>query len=61
MVNDVCTPAQNPLLQWPTSTGGGYYPHPQVGNPAGPVLSTSNPDYTTILNWIAAGTCATPS
>jgi hypothetical protein len=61
MVSDVCTPAQNPLLLWPTSTGGGYYPHPQVGSPAGPVLSTTSPDYTAILNWISTGTCATPS
>lgn len=58
MVTDVCTPAQNPLLLRPTSNGSGLYTHPQVGTPAAPVLSTTDADYTTILNWIATGTCS---
>jgi hypothetical protein len=58
MVTNVCTPSQNPLLLRPTSTGGGTYPHPQIGSPAGPVLLTTDADYNTILSWIASGTCS---
>jgi hypothetical protein len=56
-ISDVCTPAQNPLLLRPISTGGAPFPHPQIGTPAHPVLSISDPDYQTILAWIATGTC----
>ena len=56
-ISNVCTPAQNPLLLRPTSNGTGPFPHPQIGSPAHPVLATTEPDYQTILNWIATGTC----
>lgn len=56
-ISDVCTPPLNPLLQRPTSDGSGPFPHPQIGNPAHPVLATTDADYTTILNWIATGKC----
>jgi len=56
-ISDVCKPAQNPLLLRPTSTGAAPVPHPQIGTPAHPVLSITDPDYQTILAWIATGTC----
>lgn len=54
MVNNVCDAANTPLLRRPTSTGTNPV-HPQVGTPAGPVLTATEADYTTIFNWINAG------
>lgn len=53
MVSDVATPANNDLLTKPISTDGNV--HPQISDGAGgtkAVMSVSDPDYTTILNWI---------
>ena len=55
MVNNVCAPDANPLLQRPTSNGLGPYPHPQTAT--GPVLNPTESDYLTIRNWIATGDC----
>ncbi len=54
MVNNVCDAANTPLLRRATSTGTNPV-HPQVGTPAGPVLTVTDADYTTIFNWINAG------
>jgi hypothetical protein len=53
MVSDVANPASNNLLTKPTSTNGAI--HQQISDGAGgtkAVMSTSEADYTTILNWI---------
>lgn len=56
-ISNVCTPAQNPLLLRPTSTGTGPFPHPQIGTPPHPVLAATDADYQALLAWIATGTC----
>jgi len=58
MVTNICNPPENPLLLWPTSTGNVLFPHPQVGTPPMPVMSTTDANYKTISNWIASGTCS---
>lgn len=53
MVSNVAIPASNDLLTKPISTDGNV--HPQISDGAGgtkAVMSTSDADYTTILNWI---------
>jgi len=53
MINDVSNPASNDLLTKPTSTDAAI--HPQISDGSGgtqAVMSTSESDYTTIVNWI---------
>jgi hypothetical protein len=56
MVTDVCTPVENPLLKRPISRPTtAFTPHPLVNGQS--VLSSTDPEYQTLRDWIASGTC----
>ncbi len=71
MINDLCTPANNDLLRRPASDGvAPNLAHPQIlvdpNNPSGPTqpvldITSPNPTYDAILNWISMGAANNPT
>lgn len=71
MINDLCTPANNDLLRRPISDGvAPNLAHPQIlvnpNNPSGPTqpvldITSPNPTYDAILNWISMGAANNPT
>jgi len=63
MVADVCAPDSNELLLRPVSSETDRPPHPRVGadpempGSGTPVLTSGEPDWQAIRDWIAAGDC----
>jgi hypothetical protein len=61
MVNNVCSPALSHLLSRPASSGTSptHPPLDPAAPIAQPILPSSDADYQTIFNWIAAGQAST--